>query len=171
MTLSNPNYSRRRLRPIRLATRSGSAIVLAVITTAILLMLLGIIFSFNDLLQVQSGRTIRNFQALNLAEAGVSHGIAEYRNNQSYTGQTDPNADSTKAWAIPRSTGDVEIYIDKTCSGGSCIEITSRSYVPSRTALIKSCQTVQVEISNASPFAIVPNTYQVVNEGCPPPGS
>lgn len=63
--------------PRKMARKApGSILIAVIISCAVLLILLGTLASFAELLQSQSGRQIRDFQASYLAEAGVNYLIA-----------------------------------------------------------------------------------------------
>ncbi len=130
-------------------TLKGSTLVIVMVSTTVLIILLGALVSMTGLMQQQIRRETQQTQALLLAEGGINHGLAQLRLNGAYTGET-----------YTMTTGTVETYI-KTTTGVTTLDV--RSFVPSKTATGRRCKDLRVIIDPVLK-TIIAKTYQEIIE-------
>lgn len=133
-------------------TRSGSALIAAMVISAAFLILLSILVSFTALLQIQTVRSINTAKAVSLGSSGINVGIAKIRTESNYTGES-----------YTLASGDVDIVVGD--SGGNKV-ITARSYVPNKNAARKVCRTFQAKYDTTTSSVILGSYVEWKTYGC-----
>jgi uncharacterized delta-60 repeat protein len=129
---------------------SGSALVTALVISAVLLAFLSTLFSLTENVLKQGQRETRLRQAIQLGQSGINHGLAQLRLDPTYTGET-----------YDSSTGTTDIFVARVSDTDNNYVVTAQSNVPDKYISGHICREYRAQVDpTVVPLQIIKTTYE-----------